>query len=261
MNFKEITVVHHRANEVFHVVGAHGIVRHDGIQYRIHTARIITRGGNGRIFHVVVGEEAQELFDLIDGVRIAFAGKVRHAALGVVGHGAAQLLLGHHLTQNRLDHIGSGDEHVAGLLHHENEIGHGRGIHRSTGARSHDGGNLRDHAGSDGIAVENLAVAGERIDTFLDAGAAGIVEADEGLAGLERQIHDLADLLGMHLAQSPGTGGEILGKGKHLPAIHRSVAGDDAVGGNIHLVETEQGPSVLDEHIQFAKAARIKKVV
>jgi len=41
-----------------------------------------------------------------------------------VGDRAAKLLLGHRLVGHGLDHIGPGHEHVRGILHHEDEVGH-----------------------------------------------------------------------------------------------------------------------------------------
>ena len=46
--------------------------------------------------------------------------------LGGVGDRAAQFLLRHDLVGHGLDHVGAGDEHVAAVLHHEDEVGHRR---------------------------------------------------------------------------------------------------------------------------------------
>ena len=57
-------------------------------------------------------------------------------------------------------------------------------IDGAAGARSHDGGDLRDHAAGQRVAQEDIGIAGERHHAFLDARAAGIVEADDGRAVL-----------------------------------------------------------------------------
>ena len=48
--------------------------------------------------------------------------------------------------------------------------------------------------------VKDFAVAGERIDALLHARAAGIVDEDERRSGLQRLLHDLGDLDGVHFA-------------------------------------------------------------
>ena len=105
--------------------------------------------------------------------------EVRDAALLVVRHRAAKVFLGDVLVRDGLDDVGTGDEHVAGLLHHHDEVGDRRRIDGAAGARSHDGGDLRHHAGGERVAQENVGVAGERDDAFLDARAAGIVQPDD----------------------------------------------------------------------------------
>ena len=42
----------------------------------------------------------------------------------------------------------------------------------------------------------------ERGDALLDAGAAAVVDPDDGAAGLHRVVHDLDDLLAVDLAQA-----------------------------------------------------------
>ena len=157
-----------------------------------------------RVLHVVAGQKGEQLFDLLDAVGVGLAGEVGHAALGVVGHGAAQVLEADLFAGDALDDVRAGDEHIGGILHHEDEVRHGRRIDRTAGGGAHDGRNLRDDAAGDGVPIEDLAVAAKRIHPFLDAGPAGVVEAHQRHPGLQGQVHDLADLLGVHLAQRPG---------------------------------------------------------
>ena len=57
-----------------------------------------------------------------------------------------------------LDHVGTGDEHVAGLIHHENEIGEGGRINRAARTRAHNGRDLRNHAARERVAQKNVGV-------------------------------------------------------------------------------------------------------
>ena len=84
---------------------------------------------------------------------------MRHPALGIVGKGPSQILLGDYFAQNRFDYIRTGDEHVAGIFHHEDKVGHGRGIDRTPRTGTHDGRNLWHHPRGNGITIENLPVA------------------------------------------------------------------------------------------------------
>ncbi len=79
------------------------------------------------------------------------------------------------------------------------------------------------------VAAEDLCIQPERHHSLLDAGAAGVVDADQRAADLHGQVHDLDDLLAEHLAQRPAEHREVLGENADLPAVDRAVAGDDAV--------------------------------
>ena len=61
----------------------------------------------------------------------------------------------------------------------------------------------------------------------------------DGAPYLHGEIHDLADLLGEHLAQRAAEHREVLREDEHLPPDHRPVAGDDrvAVGAAVHHPE------------------------
>ncbi len=49
-------------------------------------------------------------------------------------------------------------------------------------AGAHDGRDLRHDAGGEHVAQEDVGIAGERADAFLNARAAGVIEADDGRA-------------------------------------------------------------------------------
>ena len=69
------------------------------------------------------------------------------------------------LVRHRLDHVGAGDEHVARPLDHDREVGDGRGVDRAAGAGPEDRGDLRDDAGGEGVAQEDVGVAAEATAT------------------------------------------------------------------------------------------------
>ena len=128
---------------------------------------------------VVRRQEVDQPAHLQQTLDVVVEGAVGDARLGGVHRGAAQFLGGDHLVGDGLHHIGAGDEHVARVAHHEDEIGHRRRIDVAAGARAHDDADLRDDAGREHVALEHLAVAAERGDALLDARAAGIEQADD----------------------------------------------------------------------------------
>ena len=101
------------------------------------------------------------------------------AALRVVRDRAAQFLDRHLLASNGLDDRGARDVHDARLVHHEDEVREGGAVDRAARRGPHDDGELGDHPAGEGVAVEDLAIAVQGVDGLLDAGAAGIVEADD----------------------------------------------------------------------------------
>jgi len=167
--------------------------------------------------------------------------------------------MGDLLTDDRLDDVRSGDVHVGTLLHHKDPVGKGRGIDGAAGGGSHDGGDLGDVPRADGVAVEDAAVAVQGRDAFLDPGAARIVHGHEGLPGVQGHVHDLPDLLGVHLAQAPAGAGEVLGRRKDGPAVHLAETDDDTVGVDLLLVQAEEGGTVLHEQLHLLKCPLVIK--
>ena len=176
-----------------------------------------------------------------------------------MGDGAAQFLLRHRLVRHRFHHFRAGDEHVRRILHHEDEVGHRRRIHRAAGAGSHDQRHLRNDTRGQHVALEHLGIAGKRGDALLDARSAGIVEPDHRRADLHRLVHDLADLLGMRLRERAAKHREVLAEDKNQPAVDRAVAGDDAVARDLLLADAEIMAAVLDKHVPLLERAGIEQ--
>ncbi len=66
----------------------------------------------------------------------------------------------------------------------------------------------------------------------------------------------------MHLAQGARPGGEVLGEGE-APGrpFTLAEAGDDTVGGDLHLFHAEVDAAVGDEHIGFLEGPGVEKEV
>ena len=184
---------------------------------------------------------------------------MRHAALGRMDAGAAEVLLVDFFAGHALDDGRAGQEHVGRILDHEGEVGQGRGIDCSAGAGTEDAADLGDYAGTQDVALEDFAETGQGIDAFLDAGAAGIIQADAGRAVADGHVHDLADLFGHGFGQGTAADGKILGKHINETPGDGAAAGDDAIAVKMLLIHAEVRTAVLDEHVEFFKASLIKK--
>ena len=185
--------------------------------------------------------------------------EVGDSAARRMGRGAAELLGTHLLVRHRLHHLRAGDEHVARVLDHEDEVRHGRAVNGAPGAGPHDQADLRHHTRRQDVALEDLGITTERGHAFLDARAAGVVEADHRRPDLHGLVHDLADLLGMGLGERAAEDGEVLAEHEHQPPVDHAVAGHHAVAGNPVVGHVEVDATVLDEHVPFLEAAGVEQ--
>ena len=163
VDFEEVAVVDDGVNGVLDVVGLLGIVGDQRVE-----RRVAAIGGIGcwrgaadlpRLFE---GRKLISSRIMAQAIGVVAGDEVSHAAGGVVGHGAAEFLLGDFLVGDGLDDVGAGDEHVGSFAGHENEIGDRRRIDGAARAGAHDGADLRDDAAGQRVAQENIGVAGER---------------------------------------------------------------------------------------------------
>ena len=251
LDLEEVGLVHDLQDQFLHVVRLVRVGRDQRIEREIVTIGWIGGHPDRRLFAVGQRQEIDEAPGLEQRFHVVLERQIGDAGLRGMGDGAAQFLGGDDLMGDGLDHVGTGHEHVGAVLHHEDEVGHGRGVHGAAGARPHDQRDLRDDAGCHHVALEHLGVSAERSDAFLDARAAAVVQPDHRGADLQRLIHDLADLLGMGFRQGAAEHGEVLREDEDETAIDGAVAGDDAVAGNLLLVHAEIGATMLDEHVPF----------
>ncbi len=178
-----------------------------------------------------------------------------------MSHGATQFFRGHFFVCHGFDHIGTGHEHVGAVFHHENEIGHGRGVNRAAGARAHDDRDLRHHARGQDIALKHISVAAQRSHPLLDAGASGVIQADNGCAHFHCMIHDFADLFSMRFGKRAAKYGEILAEDKHHAPIDRAITRDHTITGDFLVRHAEIGAAVLNKGIPFFETTLIQQQI
>src|SRR5690606_35056212 len=111
------------------------------------------------------------------------------------------------------------------------------------------------------VAAEDLAVEAERDHTLLDAGTAGVVETDDRAAHLEREVHDLDDLLAEDLTERATEDGEVLGEHRDGASVDLAVAGDDAVAVRPVLLLAEGGGAVPRILVQLDEGALVEEHV
>ena len=167
--------------------------------------------------------------------------------------------MGHRLLGHRLDHVGASDEQIRAVAHHEDEVGHGRGVDRTPGAWPHDHADLRNDPRREHVALEYVGVAGEARHAFLDARPARVVQADHRRADPDRVVHDLADLLRVRLRKRAAEHREILAEHEHRTTVDGAGAGDHAVAWNALLGHAEVGAAVLDEHVDLFERAGVEQ--
>ncbi len=182
-----------------------------------------------RIAEVVLRQVAEQSAGEVERGGLVGRGKVGDAAASRVRRRPAEALCIDVLVGHGSDDVRPGDEHEARPVDHDREVRDRRRIDRSAGARAEDDRDLRDDARGERVAKEDVGIATERGDAFLDPGAARIVEPDHRRPDLHRQVHDLADLGRVRLRQRAAEDGEVLAEDEDEPAIDRAVSGDDAV--------------------------------
>ncbi len=178
-----------------------------------------------------------------------------------MAHGSAELLEGDVLTGDGLHDIGPRDEHVARLVHHEDEVRHRRGIDGAAGTRTENDADLWHDPGRADVPVEDPAIAVQRDHALLDACPARIVEADDRHADRERKIHDLVDLLGVRFAERPPEHGEILAEHADAPLVDRPEACDHPVCVRAGALEAHAVRPVPDEQVHLLERILVEQVV
>ena len=187
--------------------------------------------------------------------------EVRDARRARVRIGAAERLHRHVFVRHRLHDVRPGHEHVRRAARHVDEVRDRRRIHGAAGARTEDRRDLRNHARRERVAQEDVGVPAERDDAFLNARAAGVVEADDRRAVPHRQVHDLADLLGERLGERAAEHGEVLREDVDEPPVDAAVAGDDAVAVVLLVLEAEVRGAVDDEPVELDEGALVEQEV
>ena len=268
LDLEELVVVEDAGDHLVHVVRLVRRVRDQRVELEVLVGEVVLDGALRRRHRVarrvgvVVGRQiAQQIPDVVERVLFTGGDVVRGAGLGHVRVRAAQLLHRDVLTGDGLDHVRPGDEHLAGLVDHHDEVGQRGGVDMPARGRAHDQRDLRDDARGEDVAVEDLAVQAQRDHALLDARARTVVDADQRAAGLDREILNLDDLLAVDLAEAAAEHGDVLAEDAHVAAVDGAVTGHHAVAERAFLLQAEVGAAVPGQRVQLDERTLVQQRV
>ena len=172
LHLEELPVVHHGTDYLIHVVRHVRVVGDNLVERILLAVDGVGAGDARRAFHVVLRDIGEQSADKLGKFLLRLGREVAHAALCGVNACAAEVFLRYVLARHGFHHLRTGEEHVAHAFEHHHEVGEGRRINRSAGARAADAGYLRHYAAGLDVALEDVAKTGEGVDAFLYACAA-----------------------------------------------------------------------------------------
>ena len=214
-----------------------------------------------RVREVVLREVDEQRAHVVQRVVLVGGHVVRDARARVVRRRAAELLEADVLAGDRTDDVGAGDEHVGRAVDHHDEVGQRGGVHGAARRRAEDEADLRDDPRGGDVAAEDLRELRQAGHALLDPGTAAVADADQRHARAQREVHDLGDLLPVHLAQAAAEDREVLGVDADRAAVDRAVPDDDAVAGDALRLEAEVGGAVPHERVELGERARVQELV
>jgi hypothetical protein len=130
LHLEELVIVEDAGDHLVHVVGLVRRIRDQRVELDVLVGEVVLDATcrhrhrvARRVCVIVARKVAQQLANVVEGVLLARCDVVRCAGLGHVCVRATQLLHRDVLAGDGLDHVGAGDEHLAGLIDHDDEVG------------------------------------------------------------------------------------------------------------------------------------------
>ena len=136
MHLHEITVIHDGVDDLMHVIWSVRVSRNYLVQVVIHAGDIIRALHKRSFLHVVLRNEGDETTHFGESFLFCSSHEMCDSGLGSVDLGSAKLLHGDILTGNGFDYLRTGDEHIAVLLGHHDEVSQCRAIYGTAATQS-----------------------------------------------------------------------------------------------------------------------------
>ena len=229
LHLKDVLVVEDAGQHVHHVVTGVRVVRDDRVQFLIPLRQgVVRRPVLGQFVEGRGGQEVQQVLHVVEGL-FFIGGDVADVAVAGLLARPAQLLHGDLLTGHGLDDCRAGDEHLGAAVHGDEEVRRHRGVDRTTCGGPQQDRDLRALAGKRDLAARDLGVHGQGGHGVLNAGATGVVDADDRDADAGGHVHDLGDLLAEGLTHGAAENGLVVGVDRDGAAANAAVAGNHAV--------------------------------
>src|SRR5664279_1684971 len=229
MDLEELTVVDDARDHVAHVVWFAIVGGDDVEQLHAFTLGIVGAVECRWQLLIVCGKEGEQVADIGQGALLGIADEGGDAGARSVGGGSAEFLLGHHFAGHGTNDIRPGNEHVGGVLDHEDIVGERRGVDSSAGTGSLDDADLRDDSGRANRAAKDPTESSERGYPLLNPGTSAIVEAYYRCAHRFGQIHHAVNLRCEGFAECATEDAGVMREDEDRPAVYCAPPRDHAV--------------------------------
>ncbi len=259
LDLEQLAAVDDPADHVVHVIRRGRILGNDRVERGIASIGRIVGVAARRALEVVRGQERQEPSRVFQRRCFVRRCEMRDAAARRVGRRSAQELRVDFLVRHRAHDVGARHEHVARAFGHDREVGHCRRVHGAAGTGAEHHRDLRHDAGGEDVAQEDVGIATEGHDAFLDSRAARIIEADDWQADLHREVHDLADLFRIGLRQRAAEDREVLAEHEDLSAVDATVTRHDAIAKRALVREAELRRAMGHERVELDERFRVEE--
>ena len=259
MDLEERPRVHDVLDHGVDVVGGIRVLGHEAGELRGRGVTGGARGRWGRVLEIVERKVAEDPPGERDRIAVRRGSEMRDPAHSGVGFGPTERLHRDLLAGHGPHDVRAGDEHLSGALRHDDEIGDRGRVHRAARARAKDERKLRNYAREEDVAEEHLAVPPEAHHALLDAGAARVVEPDDGDPGLAGCLHDLDDLHRVGLAERPPEDGGVLRERADRPAVDFAPTRDDPIARDAPLLHPEGVDAVGHERVDLRERTGVEE--
>ena len=173
-------------------------------------------------------------------------------------HCATQLFFTYFLMNHSFYYIRTSHKHVTFFFHHKDEIGQGRRVAGTSGARTQDCRNLWNHTAGHCILIENISITGKALDPFLDTCTARIIQSDNRGTVLQCKLLYFHNLFSIGSWQWAAIYRKVISVNKHLATVYLSITGHDTISRNFVLIHTVVRTTVNHQLIQFNESTLIE---